>query len=94
MVRIIDERGKGKTSRLLLLAKEFNGILVSPNKNVTQDIANKYGWSKKDIEIISYEDFINNKYTKGKIILIDEIDIFLKRINQNIAGYSLSMDEE
>lgn len=93
MVRIIDERGKGKTSRLLLLAKELGGIIVCPNKNNTQLIAQKYGWSKEDIEIISYEDFLNNNYTPGKAILIDEIDIFLKKFNNNIIGYSLSVND-
>jgi hypothetical protein len=31
MYRIIDGRGTGKTSRLMLLAKENNGVIVCAN---------------------------------------------------------------
>ena len=34
MYRIIDNRGTGKTSRLLLLAKENNGIIVCKRPDI------------------------------------------------------------
>lgn len=56
MYRIIDGRGSGKTSRLMLLAKEHNGIVVCANPNSMREKAHRYGFT--EIEFMSYADFI------------------------------------
>ena len=56
MYRIIDGRGTGKTSRLLLLAKEHDGIVVCAYPEWMKEKAYKYGLV--GINFISYSDFI------------------------------------
>ena len=91
MYRIIDGRGSGKTSRLMLLAKENNGILVCANPYAMREKAYSYGLVGFDI--ISYSEFIGNMYEKGKPIFIDEMDMFLKHYHSDIMGYTVSEDD-
>ena len=56
MYRIIDDRGTGKTSRLMLLAKENNAVFVCANPNSMEYKAKAYGIS--GITFVSYGDFI------------------------------------
>ena len=58
MYRIIDKRGTGKTSRLLLLAKENNGIVVCASPEFMREKAYAYGIT--GIDFVSYAEFINN----------------------------------
>lgn len=96
MYRIIDKRGTGKTSRLLLLAKENNGIVVcmAPEKLIRQ--ANKYGIS--GLTFISYSEFIHHmKETSGKPVFIDDLENLMNYIvkinfNSELLGYTLSED--
>ena len=53
MYRIIDGRSTGKTSRLLLLAKENNGIVVCAYPEWMKEKAYKYGLV--GIDFISYD---------------------------------------
>ena len=53
MYRIIDKRGSGKTSRLMLLAKEHNGIFVCSNPLAMKEKALSYVFVVFDI--MSYE---------------------------------------
>lgn len=96
MYRIVDKRGTGKTSRLMLLAEETNGIIVCGNPAALRVKAEYYGFSNFDV--ISYPEFINNcfyNFNKDleRPIYIDEIDVFLNFINNNVAGYSLTNED-
>lgn len=98
MVRIIDTRGSGKTSRLLLLAKENNGIIVCGNPYALKEKARNYGID--GIDFISYGDFLWNKtlINSNKEIYIDEIDGLLSELTnvkglQEIAGYTITKEE-
>lgn len=88
MYRIIDSRGSGKTSRLMLLAKENNGVLVCANPESMKSKAISYGLVGFDI--ISYNDYINHNYEYGKACFIDELELFVKSLGNNISGYTLS----
>ena len=90
MYRIIDNRSSGKTSRLMLLVKEHNGILVCANPYAMREKAHAYGLTGFDI--ISYSDYLNHNYEFGKECFIDEIEVFLKSLGNNISGYSLSLE--
>lgn len=90
MYRIIDGRGTGKTSRLLLLAKENNGIVVCAEPDRMRNKAYAYGIT--GIDFISYSKF-NPLYRYNKPIFIDELDIFLRRLNRDIQGYTLSNED-
>ena len=96
MYRIIDKRGTGKTGRLLLLAKEKNGIIVcmSPERLIHQ--ANKYGIT--GLTFISYSEFINCiKPSAKQPIFIDDIELLMSYIVQRnyeseLTGYTISED--
>lgn len=99
MYRIIDGRGTGKTSRLLLLAKENDGIVVCKNPDHMREKAYAYGLT--GIDFISYQDFdrdVSESYESGntyygKPVFIDELDNYLKHLQFNIQGYTISNED-
>lgn len=88
MYRIIDGRATGKTSRLMLLAKENEGIVVCKDPAIMRDKAYRYGIT--GVNFISYGEFFHSHPTQP--CYIDEIDLFLKSININVDGYTISED--
>lgn len=89
MIRIVDGRGTGKTFRLMLLAKENNGILVCSNPKAMMVKAKEYGLS--GFECASYADLFYHKFDQSKPFYIDELELFLREaFGGRIAGYSLS----
>ena len=90
MYQVIDIRGSGKTSRLMLLAKENNGVLVCANPYAMENKAHAYGLTGFDI--ISYSDYFNHNYEYGKMVFIDELDVYVKSLDNNLSGYSLSIE--
>ena len=91
MYQIIDTRGSGKTSRLMLLAKEQNGVLACSNPHAMESKARAYGLTGFDI--ISYYDYVNHNYEYGKQVFIDELDLFVKSLGNNLSGYSLTVGD-
>lgn len=91
MYKIIDKRSSGKTSRLMLLAKENNGIIVCHSPQAMQEKA--YGYGITGIDFISYEKYLyTDDYDLSKPIYIDEIEQFLQIIDDAIEGYTLSLE--
>lgn len=90
MYRIIEGRGTGKTSRLLLLAKEYNAIFVCSNPYAMRKKAEYYGID--GINFVSYHDFITNIYEGNYVV--DELEGFLKTImgDNKLIGYTLSLE--
>ena len=91
MYKIIDKRGTGKTLRLMLLAKENNGIVVCSSPNGFKYKAEFYGLT--GIDFISYDDFLNGDYNCRKKVFIDEIDVLLRKIEENTMGYTISLED-
>lgn len=96
MIRIIDKRATGKTSRLMLLAKETGAILVCQCPEIYKAKAERYGII--GLDFVSYRDYFyelekrkGGKY-QGREVLIDELELFLKALDSHINGYSLSQD--
>lgn len=92
MHRIIDEKGTGKTSKLLLLAKENNAVLVCSNPRAMEYKAKQYGMN--DIHMISYGEFLNNYRGSKTQYVIDEIENFLDIVYgaNKVIGYTLSVE--
>ena len=91
MYRIIDNRSTGKTSRLLLLAKESNGIVVCANPSTMREKAYNYGIV--GVDFLSYEQYAyTDNYDITKPIFIDELELFLKKFDYNISGYTISKE--
>lgn len=91
MYRIIDKRGTGKTSRLMLLAKEENAIIACSNPSAMKIKAEGYGIV--GINFISYYDYVNGNYQKGSMVFVDELDCFVRSLGHNLSGYTLSNED-
>ena len=91
MYRIIDKRGTGKTSRLMLLAKEENAIIACSNPNAMKIKAEGYGII--GLNFISYYDYVNGNYPKGSKVFVDELDFLVKSLGHNLSGYTLSNED-
>ena len=96
MYRIIDGRGTGKTSRLMLLAKETNGTIICSNPRAMREKARGYGII--GIDFISYNDFLFGAGADIGNYYIDELESFISyaqsaaHVRGNFSGYSLSED--
>ena len=91
MYRIIGDRSSGKTSRLMLLAKEHNGVFVCSNPRAAQAKAQGYGLIGFDI--ISYNDYMMKNYDIGKPCFIDELEVFVNLLIDDLKGYTLSYED-
>ena len=90
MYRIIDSRSSGKTSRLMLLAKETNSAIACYNPPAMRQKAYAYGIT--GIEFIPYSDLFNGYYDGN--VLIDELEYFVTEfIDAKITGYSLTNED-
>jgi hypothetical protein len=91
MYRIIDSRGSGKTSRLMLLAKETGSAIACFNPIAMREKAYAYGIT--GIDFISYSDLFNGK-CENQNVMIDELEAFVKSyIDCKLTGYSLSNED-
>ena len=90
MYRIIDGRSSGKTSRLMLLAKETNSAIACSNPSAMRQKAYAYGIT--GIEFIPYSDLFEGRF-EGRV-LIDEIEYFVQNyIDADLIGYSLTNED-
>lgn len=95
MYRIVDKRGSGKTSRLLLLAKEQDGIVVCSNPNSLREKAYAYGITGVDfISYFEYRRILMDKVDVHRKVFIDELEMFIKSFdNSYLTGYTISCDD-
>lgn len=97
MYRIIEGRGTGKTSRLMLLAKETNGTIVCSNPTAMEQKARAYGIV--GINFISYGDFLRSKGEELNNYFIDEVEMFISYVSAahagrgTFSGYTLSNED-
>ena len=90
MIRIIDDRNTGKTSQLMLWAKEYDATFVCSNPKAMEYKAQKYGI--EGIEFISYEKF-STILNHEKNYVIDEMENFIKSaFGNSLIGYSISKE--
>ena len=91
MYRIIDSRSSGKTSRLMLLAKETGSVIACMNPSAMRQKAHAYGIT--GVQFISYSDLFTGEYDEDKV-MIDEMEIFVREyIDGRLTGYTLSEDD-
>ena len=97
MYRIIEGRGTGKTSRLMLLAKETNGTIVCNNPAAMEQKARAYGMV--GINFISYGDFLRSRGEELNNYYIDEAEAFISYVaavsagRGTFSGYTLSNED-
>ena len=96
MQRIINNRNTGKTSQLMLLAKESNATFVCSNPRAMEIKAKSYKIT--GLNFISYADFIQHfmDYDSQNYV-IDEIETFIRNTlflrDNKLVGYTLSIEE-
>ena len=91
MYREIGEKGNGKTKRLLEYAKNNNAIVVCSMPRAMEEKAREYGLGK--IECISYSAFLEVRHKiESQKVVIDEVEGFLNRLDNNIIGYTLGVE--
>ena len=94
MIRIIDDRCTGKTSQLMLIAKENNAKFVCGNPRAMEQKAKAYGI--EGIDFISYWEFANSDNWQGSgyhKYVIDEMENFVRHVHNpkwNLIGYTIS----
>ena len=91
MFRIIDNRGTGKTSKLMQIAKDNNAVFVCSNPYSMEQKAKSYNID--GINFISYNDFIHDFNPDIDQYVVDELEIFLKHIftiGPELIGYTIS----
>lgn len=94
MIRIIDSRNTGKTSQLMLLAKENNADFVCSNPRAMEYKAKQYGID--GIHFISYGEFANiPSMSREGSFVIDELEGFIQTIyffndKTNLVAYTMS----
>lgn len=91
MKQIIDKRGSGKSSRLLLMAKQYGATVVCHYPSRMKEKALIYGIT--GVDFIDYETFLTQPKNEYITYYIDDISDFLKFIHTGIIGYSDSIDE-
>ena len=90
MFRIIDGRSSGKTSRLMLLAKETDSAIACSNPSAMRQKAYAYGIT--GIDFISDSDLFNGGWDVN--VLIDELEEFVKQyVDAKVTGYSLTNED-
>jgi hypothetical protein len=91
MYRIIDSRSSGKTSRLMLLAKETGSVIACMNPSAMRQKAYAYGIT--GVQFISYSDLFTGEYDSNKV-MIDEIEAFVSNyMDGELTGYTLSNED-
>ena len=90
MYRIIDSRSSGKTSRLMLLAKETGAAIACSNPSAMR--AKAYAYGITGIDFISYSDLFTGGWNDK--VLIDEMEDFVKQYTDaDLIGYSLTNED-
>ena len=95
MYRIVDNRASGKTSRLMLIAKENKADFVCSNPHAMITKAHAYGIV--GINFISYYDYLSSmRGEEHRPVVIDELEMFLKYMvaynggKSELIGYTLN----
>ena len=91
MYRIIDTRSSGKTSRLMLLAKETGAKIACANPNAMRQKAYAYGIT--GIDFIPYSELFTGNCDNDNI-LIDELANFVSHyIDGDLIGYTITNED-
>ena len=91
MYRVVDKRSSGKTCRLILLAKEHNGIIASHCPKYIIEKANYFGI--QGIKVCSYQELLNKDYDTTLPVFIDDLELFAKFSVVKLGGYSISTND-
>ena len=92
MNKITGPRGSGKTTKLLELAAENDGIVVSFNTQYMRRMVQLCDLKK--VRVVSYDMFLSEVYqgyNRGRKYYIDELECFLHYLG--VEGYTAREEE-
>lgn len=94
MYRIIDDRGTGKTGKLMELAEQTGAVIACINPFAMKQKAYSYGIT--NIEFISYKDVFDYRHKSPDVeIYIDELEVFVNSfLFGHLKGYTLSLEDK
>jgi len=87
MITIIRGRDSGKAKELLEAAQEYNAAIITQNKRSFLVKAHNYGFH--DVEVLDYDDLMNDNYDVNKPVLIHNADKMLYHMIQNHYGLDM-----
>ena len=91
MIQILGNRSSGKTSQLMLLAKEKDANYACFNPYAMREKALAYGLT--GINFISFSDLFTGEYIDQPGV-IDEIELLVRDyIDGNLIGYTLTKED-
>lgn len=95
MIKIIDNRGTGKTKKLIKEAYENNlTLLVKDNLHKKGIIDKALSMGIPGISTMTYSEFKDHDRCGTDYYLVDDLDEYLKFISDNkIVGYSLTNED-
>jgi len=92
MYRIIQGRSSGKTSNLMLLAKEQGAKIACSNPSAMRQKAYAYGIT--GIDFIPYSDLYNGAIDPDDKVMIDELELLVKGyMDGKLIGYTLTNED-
>lgn len=110
MIKILADRGMGKTNSLLYLAydilshqKYTNVVIITKafrnDKALREELIELRKWTPEKAEKVSVIspnkfNFLPHGFPETTAILIDEVDDFLTCLSKNIVGYSGSLTDK
>lgn len=90
MFMLIDERGSGKTKKLIEFARDNNAIIICKSPYSIEEKAKAYG-IMEPVKTLSYINYDLN-LDPSKTYVVDDIDEFVKFKIPNMIGFTLSKD--
>lgn len=92
MERIIENRGTGKTHKLMVKALETKSIIACANPTAMQQKAYAYGLT--GITFIPYSDLFNGNLDFDSNVMIDEIEVCMREyMDGRLTGYTLTAED-
>ena len=94
MIRFIEQRGTGKTYRLLRMAEMNEGIFVCGSPNTMKRFAESHKIDAEKIQFMRYSQLLDGTlHGNRKPVYIDELEFFLQHIHPYIEGYNFSLED-
>lgn len=91
MIKLIGERGSGKTGKLIELAAEQGGTIVCKNPN--HIVEKGYSMGITSLNVVSYVQYLASKDAVNGPVFVDDMDALLEAIDPRIAGFTAARED-
>lgn len=91
MIKLIGERGSGKTEKLIDIAVENNGTIVC--KKPQHIVEMGYSMGLTNLKVVSYDSYLANKESVEGPVYVDDMDSLLETLDSRIAGFTAARED-